>query len=118
MFNRHLVIDNGSEQNLYLYVDNYYEFSSELLNSKVRKNIMFDMINKYIKLKKINFNGNKIFLVYNGIVIAYVLTNNIDLNSPNDIIHYEYVEKLRNYYNDDNTELIKELIDNYIDIRK
>ena len=116
MFNRYLIINNGSCEDLYLYIDNYYEFSGDLLNSKIRRNTMFDMIYKYINLKKIKFNGNKIFLVFNGIVIGYVLTNNFNFNNPNDILYYEYIDKIRNYNNVDKTESIPELIDNYVTI--
>ena len=96
MFNRHLIINNGKSEDLYLYIDNYYEFSTDLLNSKIRRNTMFDIIYKYINLKKINFNGNKIFLVFKGIVIGYVLTNNLEFKNPSDILHYEYIDKIRN----------------------
>ena len=110
MFDKHLIINNGKEKNLYLYINNYYEFSSELNSEKQIKNNLFDMINKYIKLKKIKFNGNKVYLVLNGVVMGYIYTKDLGLSSPNDIIQYDYINDLVELF-DYNVETIYELID-------
>lgn len=116
MFSRYLIINNNYSENLYLYIYDYYKFNSNLLNSKFKRNTMFNIIYKYIKLNKIKFKGNKIFFVFNGIVIGYVLTNTVNFDTSNSILYYEYIDKIIDYNNVDKTESIPELIDNYVSI--
>ena len=111
MFNGHIIINNNGNEYLYLYVDNYTEFSNELMNDNTSRSTIFDMIHRYITRKKIEYNGNKIFLVYNGIVIGYILTNDVQLKNPRDIIHYEYIDKLIDNDKRFAVEYINDLID-------
>lgn len=111
MFSRYLIIKNKGIENLYLYIDDYYEFSSDFnRGAKINKNIK-DVINMYIKDNKIVFNGTKVFIVLSGIVISYVvLDNNIPIDK-NWISDFEPVIK-----NTDKTETINDLIDKKIEI--
>ena len=111
MFNRYLIIRNKGVESLYLYIDDYYEFSSDFNSgAKINKNIK-DVINIYIKDNKIVFNGIKVFIVLAGVVISYVI---LDSNIPIDknwISAFEPVIK-----NTDKTETINDLIDKKIEI--
>lgn len=111
MFNRYLIIRNKGVESLYLYIDDYYEFSSDFNSgAKINKNIK-DVINIYIKDNKIVFNGIKVFIVLAGVVISYVI---LDSNIPIDknwISDFEPVIK-----NTDKTETINDLIDKEVEI--
>ncbi len=111
MFNRYLIIRNKGVESLYLYIDDYYEFSSDFNSgAKINKNIK-DVINIYIKDNKIVFNGIKVFIVLAGVVISYVI---LDSNIPIDknwISAFEPVIK-----NTDKTETINDLIDKEVEI--
>lgn len=111
MFNRYLIVKNKNEESLYLYINDYYEFSSDFNSgSKMNKNIK-DIIKSYIKDNDIVFNGVKVFLVLSGIVISYIILDN---NLPIDkhwISDFEPVIK-----SDSKCEEINDLIDKHVEI--
>ena len=64
MFYRYEIKNNGKEDILYLYLTMTYEFSKELDGNKIE-----ERTKKFIKNNSIDFNGNKIYLVVDGIII-------------------------------------------------
>lgn len=106
MFDRYLIVNNNNQESLYLYINNYYEFSNDF-NSSIKKNYdLKNLIKKYIRDKHIIFNGTKVFLVVAGIVISYVIIdNNVPLDK-NWISDFEPIKE-----DEDKTETINDLID-------
>jgi len=111
MFDRYLIVNNNNQESLYLYINNYYEFSNDF-NSSIKKNYdLKSLIKRYIRDKKIIFKGTKVFLVVAGIVISYVIIdNNIPLDK-NWISDFEPI-----YEDKDHTETINDLIDTRTEI--
>lgn len=73
MIYRYEIKNNGKEDILYLYVTMTYEFSDELNNNQ-DKNIQ-KKCEKFIENNSINFQGNKIYLVINGIIVKTINLN-------------------------------------------
>ena len=68
MFYRYEIKSNGNEEILYLYLSLKYEFSRELvLNSKDKE--LSRRTRNFIKNNHINYNGSKVYLVIDGIVV-------------------------------------------------
>lgn len=76
MFYKHFINENNDE--LYLFIDNNFEFSKELTNKNfIEKNeSILDNVKKYLKEKNIKFNGKKILLVSSGIVVGTLFLSN------------------------------------------
>lgn len=70
MFYRYEVRKKDQEEILYLYLTMNYEFSKELDNQN-NTNIKKE-INKFIQNNSIDFKGNKIYLVVDGIIIKSI----------------------------------------------
>lgn len=104
MISNHKIEDNI----LYIYFDFSYEFGK--FDSLKEENILSSIL-KYIKEKKIKFNGKKIMLCASGIVFANILfspiTNNIDFNYKNNIIENEIYNTTNN-----NKDIEKEVFNN------
>lgn len=76
MFYKHIIINNKNEEVLYLYLINTQEFANDLNNENSKENII-DKINNYIRNANIDFNGKKVYLVINDIIISSIdLKNN------------------------------------------
>jgi stage II sporulation protein D len=73
MFYKYEVINNGVEDILYLYLSMKYEFSNEL-DLHDNNKLKFDTKN-FIKTNNIKFNGNKVFLIIDGIVYKTIILN-------------------------------------------
>lgn len=71
MFYRYEIKNNGKEEYLYLYLSMTYEFSKELgiksNNTKIERKAK-----DFIKNNSIDFKGNKVFLVVDGIIIKTI----------------------------------------------
>lgn len=68
MFYKYEIKSNGSEEILYLYLSLKYEFSRELvLNSKDKE--LTRRTKNFIRNNHINYNGSKVYLVIDGIVV-------------------------------------------------
>lgn len=67
MFYRYEIRNNGKEDILYLYSTMNYEFSKELDNNT--ENNLEKSTENFIKNNSIDFNGNKIYLVVDGIIV-------------------------------------------------
>lgn len=88
MFYRYEIRNNGKEDILYLYLTMDYEFAKELDSNddnKIEKNA-----ENFIKNNNIDFNGNKIYLVVNGIIVK-----SLELNKQDEKI----IVKNNNYSN-------------------
>lgn len=68
MFYRYEIKNNGIENILYLYVTMTYEFSKEL-GKNADDNELKRRTSNFIKNNNINFDGNKVYLVIDGIVV-------------------------------------------------
>ena len=84
MFYGYLVLNVNNEEVLYLYLNNYEEFSNEF-NNNLKKENLYDKIINYIKYHRIDFKGKKVMFVVNGLIIGSLALsattfNNIDNN--------------------------------------
>ena len=68
MFYKYEIKNNGIEDILYLYLTMSYEFSKELSGDLI-ENELTRRTKNFIKNNGINFTGNKVYLVIDGIVV-------------------------------------------------
>ena len=80
MFYKYEIKNNGDEEILYLYLTMAYEFSRELLLKSNDKELS-RRTNNFIKSNNINYHGNKVYLVIDGLVVK-----TIDIASQNSTI--------------------------------
>lgn len=118
MFNRHLIIQNNNIEYLYLYINNFFEFSKELDKKVSNKRTIQEMINDYLTTNNLDFKGYKVFLVVSGIIISHIILNNNFLNKnklkDNNSTKIDYIETIDNINiksDYDNSEVINDLID-------
>lgn len=96
MIYRYEIKNSGKEEILYLYLEMNYEFSKEL--DKIEKTS--NKIKNYIEKCNINYNGNKVYLISNGIIIKafeFNKENNKQNTSNTDskyIINLKYENKM------------------------
>lgn len=98
MFYRHVKLNVNGEEVLYLYLTNAYEFDQDLRNrndNQSKTNISNRILN-YLKNRAITFNGNKIYLVVDDIIVGSLTLK--------DIPHYQ--------------EIVKDYIPSYQKIKK
>jgi len=90
MFYNYKILEVNHEETLYLYINSMYEFSNEFDNKNKTKSII-NKINKYIKDMDIKFNGKKVMLVVNGLIVGSIvlITNNFGNIGKN--IEHEYI---------------------------
>ena len=95
MFKDYKIINDGKEDLLYLFIDNYFEFAKELNSNKnYKESTIREKVINYIKTRRINFKGNKVFLVVNGIIISMLLIGSLTFIHDYDLIknHNQYFE--------------------------
>lgn len=68
MFYRYEIKNNGTEDILYLYLTMTYEFSKELEENNENSTIV-EKTKNFINNNSIDFKGNKVYLVVDGIII-------------------------------------------------
>ena len=89
MFYKYMIVTTDNGEVLYLYLNNMEEFSKDFDQDNYKDDLSFyRKVYNYIKNMGITFNGKKISIVVNGIVIA-----TIDMNDYNEITN-EFVEIL------------------------
>lgn len=90
MFSKYMIVTtNSGNEVLYLYLNNFEEFSKDLEGDYYKDNTsLYRKINNYLRNMGIDFKGKQISIVLNGIVIA-----TIDMNDYNEITD-EFVEIL------------------------
>lgn len=90
MFYRHEILEVNNEKVLYLYITNTYEFAKNLESAIEREENIKSRVQNYIKNRNIDFKGNKIYLVVDGIIVGSLsLSENT-----------RYQEIIRNYVPD------------------
>lgn len=98
MFNRYLLVNEDNKDVLYLYVNSIFEVKNNINDYDI-KNIYHNIYN-YIKRINITFNGDKVYLVKNGVVIISIFLSDFD------------------YLNDSLVELIDSNTNKFIDLKK
>ena len=98
MFYRYEIKNNGNEDILYLYLTMTYEFSKDLDSGNDNSNIL-DKTQRFINNNSINFKGNKVYLVVDGIIIKsfdinkeYILK---DINKSSKYLNDNYIVSVR-----------------------
>lgn len=97
MFYKHIVINDNNNEVLFLYLINTYEFANDL-NDKNNKENIIKKVTNYINNANIDFNGTKIYLVINDIIISSIeldknkLNNYIENNENSKFINIEKSE--------------------------
>ncbi len=101
MFYRYEIKNNGIENILYLYLTMNYEFSKELRNGADDNDLKRRTTN-FIKNNAISFDGNKVYLVIDGIVVKAfqiskdeTINDKINKNSFDDL-HYMVTVQIEN----------------------
>jgi stage II sporulation protein D len=90
------IVNNGKDEILYLYLDMRYEFSKELIRDDY-KSLSKRTLN-FINTNKINFKGNKVYLIVNGIVVKSVdITEAINKKYSNDYSPDKFKVKVEQY---------------------
>lgn len=74
MFYRYEIKNNGKEDILYLYLTMTYEFSKELDQAHPSTKIN-DKVKNFIQNNSVDFKGNKVYLVVDGIIIQTLNIN-------------------------------------------
>lgn len=92
MFYNYKILEVNGEEVLYLYVNSMYEFSNEL-DSKNKPKSLFHKVVDYLKDMDIHFNGKKVLLVVNGLIIgSLMLITNDFSNIPKENAYIAYHE--------------------------
>lgn len=99
MFYRHVILKVNNEDVLYLYLTNAYEFAQDLENKEENNENISSRVKNYIRNRGIKFEGNKVYLVVDGIIIGTVSLG----SRPK---YQEVIEKenLKEFYKDENSE--------------
>lgn len=100
MFYKYMVVTVDNKDILYLYLNNTEEFSKDLMDQEYWENDLnfYRKINNYLKNNDIHFDGTKISIVINGIVLATIDISDYDSDKN------EFIEVLNE--SDDNLKLI------------
>lgn len=91
MFYRHLILKVNNEDVLYLYLNNYQEFSNEF-KLKSKSETLYSKVKDYLNNRKIQFNGKKVMFVVNGLIIGSLMlaTSNFNEINNNEIKPFSY----------------------------
>lgn len=86
MYYKYEIINNGKEDILYLYLNMKYEFSKELIGNDFKD--LSRRTKNFINTNKINFKGNKVYLIVDNIVVKTVDISTVEGNTMNFNIYY------------------------------
>lgn len=86
MYYKYEIINNGREDILYLYLNMKYEFSKELIGNDFKD--LSRRTKNFINANKINFKGNKVYLIVDNIVVKTVDISNVNGDVKNHNIYY------------------------------
>lgn len=81
MYYKYEIINNGKEDILYLYLNMKYEFSKELIGNDFKD--LSRRTKNFINTNKINFKGNKVYLIVDNIVVKTVDISTVEGNTMN-----------------------------------
>lgn len=73
MFNGFKIINKDY---IYLYLDNKYEFSSDINTKESKENKIIDDAKEFLKDHNLSFN-KRLYFVTNGVVIGYINKYNL-----------------------------------------
>lgn len=73
MFKNYLILNESFVEILYLFINNNVEFAMDFMDDDEEFMNLNQEIIKYIKNNNIKYEGNKICIVVDGIIIGYVL---------------------------------------------
>ena len=110
MFYKYEIRNNGTEDILYLYLDIKNEFSKELANSPIED--LNRRTKNFIINNNINFKGNKVYLIIDGIVVKTVNINKVSRTIKNNT-SYTNKKYLINLKIDENS-FIEITLENYL----
>lgn len=105
MFYNYNILNVNDEEILYLYVSSMYEFSIELDKSN-KITSLYKKISKYISDMDINFNGKKIMLVINGIIMGRLMLLSNDFNDSKKNNQYVSYKEFADIDINDNIDII------------
>ena len=91
MFYNYQILNSNDEEILYLYISSMYEFSNEL-DQNNKSTSIFNKVKDYIKLMDIPFEGKKVMLVIDGLVMASLSLDADNLSNNNNIDYQENLE--------------------------
>lgn len=74
MFNGFRVLNNNY---IYLFLDNNYEFASDVNTKEAKENKIAEECRKFLNLHNLTFN-DRLYFVSNGIVIGYINKSKLD----------------------------------------
>ena len=98
MFYRYEIRNNGREDILYLYLNMQEEFSKELGRSNDNKDLSRRTKN-FIRNNNINFTGNKVFLIVDGIIVKTLDISNVpdirEVKSNKDFLDTNYLVNIK-----------------------
>lgn len=98
MFYRYEIKNNGNEDILYLYLTMTYEFSKELEGTETN-NTIENKTKEFIKNNSIDFSGDKIYLIVDGIIIKALNINKDfkikEIRDGNQYSNKNFIIKLR-----------------------
>lgn len=91
MFNKYLVTNSNNNQVLFLYVNDSFEFSNDRFTN-LKINNIYDKVKRFINDSNINFNGDRVNFIKNGITLGYIDLSDYDFN------YNRYIEVIDPYY--------------------
>ena len=89
MLEKYKIVKNNNEEILYLFLNVNYEFANEFTDNNLKKKA-----NNYLKSYNIDFKGNKIVFVLNGITTKSIDLNNYEFFSNDRLISLNNNDKL------------------------
>ncbi len=124
MFYNYKILNTNNEEILYLYVSSIYEFSSEL-NKENKPTSLLHKVNDYINAMDIKFDGKKVMLVVNDIIIANLTLDQnfinykemIDLDKKDNIDIIDYEDEIKDFIRDELKTYSEHIISNFIKMR-
>lgn len=95
MFYRHSVLEVDGKEVLYLYLNSTYEFAQDFYGNDRQRSI-YERVTNYIRNRGIQFAGDKVYLVVNGIIVSSLTIQPFIRDGKQDVDQmiplYKYVE--------------------------
>lgn len=100
MFYKHSILEVNGEPVLYLYLEPTYEFSNDFYGENKQRSV-YERVTNYIRNRGIVFQGKKVYLVINGIIVSSLIVNPVQQSGKQDVDQmipmYKYVEILQDF---------------------
>lgn len=102
MFYDYRIVHEDGEEILYLYLTYGFEFAQDLRQDHTsRQRSIYERVINYIKNRGIDFQGNKVYLVVNDIIVSSLILGGFQKEVDRMIPVYKYVEVLRDFFPND-----------------